>query len=57
MTTFGELDCGDEFIAALNGNMTRFIKISARTAKFFDIRRGKFQEIRFLSKTVVVKVS
>ena len=55
-TTFGKLNCGDEFIWNMNGNLTRFIKISARKAKFFNTFHGKFEEIKFLVNDTVIKV-
>lgn len=56
-TTFGKLNCGDEFIWNMNGNLTRFIKISARKAKFFNTFRGKFEEVGFTSNQFVYKVN
>lgn len=56
LTLFGKLECGDEFKAAYNGEIKRFIKISDRKAKFFDTNRGKFVEIKFGQKELVAKV-
>ena len=55
-TTFGKLECGNEFIFNMNGNLTRFIKISSRKAKFFNTFRGKFEEIKFSVNDAVIKV-
>jgi hypothetical protein len=56
-TTFGKLECGDEFIFNMNGNLTRFIKVSNRKAKFFNSFRGKFEEIKFSVNDIVNKVA
>lgn len=55
-TTFGNLNIGDEFIFNMNGNLTRFIKISSRKAKFFNTFRSKFEEVRFSVSDIVYKV-